>query len=123
MTRMQKAVLGLATLLFLCMVPALMSAQAGGKNPTSVTGCVKQGGENGGYYLMGDDSRMYELISAKVNVGEHLNHEVTVMGHVGPLTKAEEAKRESAEKTEAGSNKYVDFHVTSLKMVSESCGQ
>ncbi len=100
MTRLQKAVLGLATLLFLCTVPVLMSAQetmkAGGKNPTSVTGCVKQGGENGGYFLMGDDNQMYELISTKVNVGEHLNHKVTVMGHVGPLTKAQEEKREAS---------------------------
>jgi len=88
----------------------------------TVTGCLKQGSEKGGYYLTTNDGKVYEL-SGKSDFGKHVGHTVTVAGHEEMMSKAEESKMEPSEKTEASGKSYADLHVTSMKHVSETCSQ
>ncbi len=90
---------------------------------TSVTGCLKQGGEKGGYYITGEDGTFYELVGKSVNLSQHVNHTVTVTGHQVKLPDSHESTVEQQEKTEAAGKSYTDLQVANLKMVSESCTQ
>ena len=117
MSKAKKVCLGLLPLLFLMVFPMLLSAQ----DQTSVTGCLKQGTDAHGYYIMGQDGKMYELIGK--NLGEHVNHTVTVTGTPTKMSHAMEEKKEASEKAEAGSANVTDLKVSNLKMVSESCQQ
>ncbi len=123
MSKLKKVLLCLAPLVFFSLIPVLLSAQdnmsMGGKKEMSVTGCLKQGSDTGGYYIMGEDGKMYELMGS--GLAAHVNHKVAVTGHEVKLSHAQEEKKEASEKTEAGSSSYVDMKVTNLKMVSESC--
>jgi hypothetical protein len=113
----------LVPLVFLILFPILLSAQDNmGKQAMSVTGCLQQGTEKGGYYIVAD-SKMYEVMALGVNLAEHVGHTVAVSGHTVKLPEAQEAQKEASEKAEAGSNRYMDFQVTSLKMVSTSCSK
>jgi len=114
----------LAPLLFLSLCPVVLQAQEHmGKESMSkthsVTGCLQKGTEPGGFFVVGEDGKMWEL-SGKVDA-THVGHKVTVEGHVQHRSKAEEDKVADAEKQEAGGKSFGDFHVTSLKMVSDSC--
>jgi len=123
MSSLKKLVHWLAPLMFFSLLPVVMNAQDNmGKQGTSVTGCLKQGTDHGGYYIMAD-GKMYEVTGHGVNLAEHVGHTVTVMGHTVKLSEAQEAKKEASEKAEAGSSPYEDFQVTSLKMVSANCSQ
>lgn len=121
---MKKVSLCLASLSFFILLPMLLSAQdnmgmGGGKQAMSVTGCLKQGTDTGGYYIMGQDGKMYELMGK--GLGAHVGHTVTVTGMQVTLSKAQEEKKEASEKTEAGTSSYVDMKVSDVKMVSTSC--
>ena len=109
----------LTALLFVCLLPVLATAQDNMGKSMSVTGCLKQGTDTGGYYIMGDDGKMYELWGK--NLGVHLNHKVTVTGMQTTPSASMEKKREATEKQEAGSATVVDMKVTNLKMISASC--
>jgi len=125
MLLLKKSSLWLVPLMFFVLFPILLSAQDNmgmGKQGMSVTGCLKQGTDKGGYYIMAD-GKMYEVMGHGVNLAEHVGHTVTVTGHTVKLSEAQEAKKEASEKAEAGSSPYEDFQVTSLKMVSSSCSQ
>jgi len=121
MSTSKKLALCLAPLVF--SVSLILSAQdnmgMGGKQTMSVTGCLKQGGDAGGYYLMGQDGKMYELMGK--GLADHVNHTVTVTGTQAALSHSQEAKKEMSEKSEAGSASYVDMKVSSIKMVSANC--
>lgn len=88
----------------------------------TVTGCLKQGTENSGYYLLAQDGKVYEL-SGKADFAKHVGHTVTVTGHEMPMSKADETKMTENEKMEAGDKSYADLKVMNLKHVSESCSQ
>ena len=119
MSTFQKLSLCLGLVLFV-LCPLLLTAQSmGGDQAMSVTGCLKQGSDAGGYYLMGQDGKMYELMGS--GLAAHVGHTVTVMGKEVKLSHAQEEKKETSEKAEAGSSSYVDMKVSSVKMVSESC--
>jgi hypothetical protein len=125
MLKVKKALLYLAPLVVLSLLPVVMSAQdnmsnmSNGKAPMSVTGCLKQGSDAHGFYMMGQDGKMYELMGP--GLAAHVNHTVTVMGQQVTLSHAQEEKKEATEKAEAGSMSYVDMKVSSVKMVSNSC--
>ncbi len=122
MSKLKKAFLCLASLVLVSLFPMLLSAQnsmGGGKQEMSVTGCLKQGSDAHGYYMMGQDGKMYELMGP--GLAAHVNHKVEVTGHEITLSQAQEEKKEASEKAEAGSSSYVDMKVGSVKMVSESC--
>jgi hypothetical protein len=121
MSKLKRFVLCLIPLVLFGAVPLVLSAQDNMSNgqTMSVTGCLKQGSDAGGYYVMGQDGKMYELWGK--GLAAHVNHKVTVTGTSATLTPAQEQKKEMMEKKEAGSNTVVDMKVSNLKMVSESC--
>ena len=121
---LNKLSLWLVPLVLFGLLPVLLSAQDSmGKQATSITGCLKQGTDTGGYYIMAG-GKMYEVMAAHgVNLAEHVGHTITVTGHTVKLSEADEAKKEASEKAEAGSSPYVDFKVASVKMVSATCSQ
>ena len=124
MSQLKKLSLFLAPLVFFTLLPVLASAQdnmgMGSKQSMSVTGCVKQGSDMHGYYIMGQDGKMYELMGNK-SVGEHVGHTVTVMGTQMTMSDDMEKKKMASEKTEANGATVVDLKVSSLKMVSDTC--
>ncbi len=113
----------LALLVFFTLLPMVLSAQENmgmSNSQMSVTGCLKQGTDTGGYYIVGQDGKTYEL-SGK-NLGEHVGHTVTVSGKAMKMSESKEKKMEKDEKAEAGSGQPAgDLKVSSLKMVSTSC--
>ena len=122
MSSLKKLSLWLVPLAFFSLLPVLLNAQDMSKQGMSVTGCLKQGSDAGGYYIMAD-GKMYEVSGHGVNLAQHVGHTVTVTGHTIKMSEAQEAKKEASEKMEAGSSPYEDFQVTNLKMVSENCSQ
>jgi len=129
MSPLKKLSLYLAPLVLFGLLPVLVSAQdnmgkqdnmgMGNKQTMSVTGCLMQGTDSGGYYIMGDDGKMYELMGKGLSA--HVHHKVTVMGMQMPMSQAQEQKKMASEKSEAGNATVVDMKVSSLKMVSETC--
>jgi hypothetical protein len=88
----------------------------------TVTGCLQKGDEPGEFAIVGADGKTWELRSANVKLDQHLGHKVTVTGSVTHESKAEE-KREGQVEKAATKEAYSDLNVTSLKMVSDSCGK
>jgi hypothetical protein len=119
MSNLKKLMFFLAPLVLLTVFPLLSSAQMDSGGKMTVTGCVKAGKGGDGYYMMGQDGKMYELWGK--GIGDHVNHTVTVMGAPAKMSHAQEEKKEASEKAEAGSANYIDLKVTSLKMVGETC--
>ncbi|MGA2902976.1 MAG: hypothetical protein ABSD98_04040 [Candidatus Korobacteraceae bacterium] len=123
MSQWKKLFLYLAPLVLFSLVPILASAQdnmgMSNNQKMSVTGCLKQGTDPGGYYIMGADGKMYELMGK--GLAAHVNHKVTVMGMQTMMSPAEEKKKADMEKMEAGSATVVDMKVSSVKMISASC--
>jgi hypothetical protein len=123
MSHAKRLSLYLVPLVLFAVFPLLLSAQdnmgnnMGGK--MSATGCLKQGSDTGGYYLMGDDGKMYELWGKGLSA--HVNHKVTVTGMEEKMPDAQEQKRSAMEKQEGGGATAVDLKVTHIKMISESC--
>jgi len=91
------------------------------RHTESVTGCLQKGDEAGGFSIMGDDGKMWELSGAKVKLADHVGHKVTVTGAPAHHSKTHEEKMEKDEKKEAAGKEYGDLRVTNLKMISDSC--
>ena len=135
MTHFAKSCPWLAAIAFLCLCPLLLYGQDTMQNDQSgmgqktasthhtinVTGCLKKGSEEGGYYITDQNGTTWELSSKAVDLSEHVNHVVSVSGHEMPRSKADEEKTEPSEKSESAGNKYFDLKVAQLKMVSPSC--
>lgn len=123
MSHLKRLLLLLGPLVLLSFMTVLASAQdnmgMSNKQGMSVTGCLKQGTDTGGYYMMGEDGKMYELMGKGLSA--HVNHKVTVTGMQETMSESHEQKKMSTEKSEAGNATVVDLKVSSLKMVSESC--
>ncbi len=136
MTPRMRFALLLVSLLLFSLGPFLYGQSGGMQNDQSmsqntmgashqgmtVTGCLKRGNENGGYYLTTKDGKVYEL-SGKTDFSAHVNHTVIVAGQEKMMPKSDESKMAPNEKAEAGSKPYADLHVANLKMVSDSCSQ
>lgn len=123
MSRLRNLSLYLAPVVLFGLLPIFAAAQdnmgMSNNQSMSVTGCLKQGSDNGGYYIMGDDGKMYELMGKGLSA--HVNHKVTVTGTPATMSQAQESKKMATEKSEAGGATVVDMRVSNLKMVSESC--
>jgi hypothetical protein len=94
-------------------------ASAGSKQ--SVTGCLQKGDEPGGYTITGENGKVWELHSKKVQLADRVGHNVTLTGSAGNRSKAQEEKIEVNEKKEAGEKEHGDLRVSSLKMIGDSC--
>lgn len=81
------------------------------QHKATVTGCLQKGDEAGEYSIKAR-GKMYELTSAKVMLGDHVGHKVTVHGYITP---------ETAEGSQNAAGGDIDMTVTSLKMVSKTC--
>jgi hypothetical protein len=114
-----KVCLWLIPVLLLILCPFEVQAQDSTSKTNSVTGCLQKGVEAGGFYIAGEDGKVWEL-SGKVDAA-HVGHKVTVNGHVLHRSKVEEAKYADNEKQEASGQPVADFQVSSLKMISDSC--
>jgi hypothetical protein len=115
---------------FLSSAVTLLSAQdstdksSSKGSSTTVTGCIQKGTEANGYYLTDESGKTWELTNSAAKVSAHVGHKVTLAGTSTKLSKTTESKKEPEEKKEAGSNTSAgDFKVTSVKMISDSCGQ
>lgn len=123
MSKLKKPFFYLAPVVLFGLLPILAAAQdnmgMSNNQAVSVTGCLKQGSDTGGYHIMGDDGKMYELTGKGLSA--HVNHKVTVTGMPATMSQPQEQKRMAAEKAEAGGATVVDMKVSSVKMVSETC--
>jgi UDP-N-acetylmuramyl tripeptide synthase len=90
----------------------------GGK--TTVTGCSQKGDEANEFSVTGEDGKTYGLRSSAVDLSKHLGHKVSVTGTL-KAESSEREKEESEEHEKKGATEAGDIHVTSLKMVSDSC--
>jgi hypothetical protein len=126
MFKRAKVLVWAVPVLFAICSTALCSAQMSDKEKEkgtmkSVTGCLQKGDETGGYYIAGDDGKVWELHSKKVSLAEHVGHTVTVSGAATMESTEDEAKIEANEKKEYAEKEHGDLRVHHLKMVSESC--
>jgi hypothetical protein len=83
----------------------------------TVTGCLQKGYEPDEFQITGEDGKVWGLRSSAVPLDGDLGHEVIVSGLITHELKPGETKTASG-KQESG-----DLRVTSLTMVSETCGK
>jgi hypothetical protein len=88
----------------------------------TVTGCLQKGGQPDQFSITGEDGKSWDLRSSTVKLADHVGHQVTVTGSPTREAKAEEKKEGQVEKA-AGKEELGELHVTSLKMVSQSCAK
>jgi hypothetical protein len=88
----------------------------------TVTGCVQKGDQPGEVAITAEDGRIWELHSTTGKLDEHINHKVTVTGTVTRDSKAE-PKKEGQVENASGKQEYGDLLVSSLTMVSKTCGK
>jgi len=84
----------------------------------SVTGCLQKSGD--AYTLTADDGTVWHVNSKSVELGEHVNHTVTVTGMGHEKTEAKTTADNNGATTDK-SKEVHRLHVTKLSMVSESC--
>ena len=103
-------------------VPA--AAQTAGNASQTVTGCLQNGSESGGFFLATGDNYHWELYSTgTVSLAEHVGQTVTLTGTSPHRTDAQEQVSQPVEKKEAGARKHGDLQVSSLKVVSATCSK
>jgi hypothetical protein len=87
----------------------------------TITGCLQKGYEPDEFSITGEDGKVWGLRSSVVKLDEHLGHRVAVRGLITHESKAGATKTKT--KTVPGKEESGDLRVTSLKMVSETCGK
>jgi hypothetical protein len=86
----------------------------------AVTGCLKRGGESGGYYISDRNGTTWKLTSSSVNLAEHVYHSVIVTGK--PIANPQQqGNNQAGGETEEGSKPQPSLRVLTLKMLSPSC--
>ena len=116
------------TVLLVGLSTALLYAapQMGNDQATTqtVTGCLQKGLESGGFFVIGENDKHWELYpSGDVSLAEHVGHTVTLTGTVAHRTAAQETKSQPSEKKEMGKKQHADLQVSGVKMVSETCSK
>jgi hypothetical protein len=81
----------------------------------TITGCLQKGYEPDEFRITGEDGKVWGLRSSAVKLDGDLGHKVTVSGLITHELKAGET---APGKVESG-----DLRVTSLTIVSETCGK
>ena len=127
-TPIRRTMISLASLFLLVAASSLFvyaaPQMADDKTPAAqtITGCLQKGTESGGFFLISDEDKHWELYAKSgVSLAEHVGHTVTVTGTIAHRTKAQEEKSQPHEQKEIAGKKHNDLHVTSVKMVSDSC--
>jgi hypothetical protein len=95
------------------------------KGTKTVTGCLQKGDEAGEFSIAGEDGKVWGLRSSTVKLEDHVGHKVTVAGTARGESKAEakKEKKEGAVENASQKEEYRDLHVTSLKMISDTCAK
>jgi len=118
------ATLALAAVFAVSFSSAQQMGTEGQKAPLqNVTGCLQKGSEPGGFNIVGEDGKIWELHSKKVALADHVGHTVSVTGSPEKMSDAQEQKIESSENNEAAGKEHGDLRVAALKMVSETCNK
>ncbi|HLB88981.1 MAG TPA: hypothetical protein VJK29_15105 [Terriglobales bacterium] len=102
------------------------TAQKPAGRTQSVTGCLQKGDEPGEFSITGEDGKTWGLHSKTVKLEDHIGHKVTVTGspiHESAAKEKAEEKKEGKMEKAAGKEEIGDLHVTSVKMISESCNK
>jgi len=90
----------------------------------TITGCLQQGTESGGFFLISTEGKHWELYpNSGVSLAEHVGHTVTLTGTVAHRSKTQESKSQPNEKKETGERQHADLQVSGLKMVSTTCSK
>ncbi len=94
----------------------------------SVTGCLQKGDKAGSYSIKTDNGATWVLKSRKVDLSEHVGHQVTASGFLAqnqttqtpstPNTTVDNAQDEAGA---GGAGTINTLHVVNVKMVSETC--
>jgi hypothetical protein len=99
-----------------------MSAQS--MSAQTITGCLKKGTEPGGFFLISNENKHWELYpEAGVDLAKHVGHTVSVTGTVAHRTAAQEEKSQPSEKKEMGKLAHADLDVSSVKHISATCSK
>jgi hypothetical protein len=99
-------------------LPGVAMAQAKPDTFThTMTGCLKKTQDANIFSFTDENGKMWELQSKTVQLAPHVNHTVTI---TGKLPQKPNPNGNGSSPDAAPDNR---FRVTSLKMVSESCGQ
>lgn len=85
----------------------------------TITGCLQKGYEPDEFSVTGEDGKVWGLRSSAVKLDGHLGHKVTVSGLITHESKAGKTTTKTAPRKEESG----DLRVTSLEMVSETCGK
>lgn len=102
--------------------PQMANDKAAGTQ--TVTGCLQKGTEAGGFFLISTEGKHWELYTDKdVSLTDHVGHTIAVTGTVAHRSKEQEEKSQPHEKKEIAGKPHNDFQVSSVKMVSETCGK
>src|SRR5882672_7202723 len=120
--RISRAVLWLAPILLVILLPVRADAQYSTAQPVdqnksahdrqTVTGCLQKGDEPGGFVLSGDDGKVWELKSGSdIKLAENVGHKVKVTGSRFHESTLKEETMERDEKKEAGGKEYADLKV------------
>lgn len=85
----------------------------------SITGCLQKGDEANEYSMKTSDGKMYGLTSKKVQLSDHVGHQVTLHGYITPESaEGSEANEQPSANAKGGD---IDMTVTKLKMISTTC--
>jgi len=105
-----------------CLTTGMLAQTADGSQ--TATGCLQQGKESGGFYLISNDNHHLELYPAKgVNLAQYVGQTVTVTGGEAHRTAAQEEKSQPYEKEETGTLQHADLQVSNVTVVSQTCSK
>ena len=125
----------LMLLALMSLSPLLRAQSGGGQNTPSgassggtvtnplqvaVTGCLKRGGESGGYYIADKNGTTWKLVANGANLAEQVNHSVMITGRPVANDKRE-GSHEQGGKMEEGGPPQVGLQVLTVKMLSPNC--
>ena len=123
----RRAILVALVLLVLAVLASYAVAQTPAGNAPAgqtITGCLQKGLESGGFYLLTTDNKHWEVYNAgNVPLGDHVGQTVTLAGSFPTRTATQEQVSQPYEKKETGTRQHGDFAVSSLKVVSATCGK
>jgi hypothetical protein len=109
---------------FACMANAQSSSTSSSASPVTVTGCLAQGADASEFTIRDSNGKTYDLMSSKVNLKSHLNHEISVTGT--PTTGASGSRANtggsssgSSAMSSSGANERIE--VSDVKMISTTC--
>ncbi len=88
----------------------------------TITGCLQKGYEPDEFSITSKDGKVWGLRSSTVELDGHVGHKVSVSGLITHESKAVETKNGKTDKA-PGNEESGDLRVTSLRMVSQTCGK